>query len=233
MARRQATERRNDNRPWADNESDDGLPMGLNLGIGAVMRRIRKQHRWTLRETAAALDMDPSNLSRVERGIQNATEDIISAFAAYAGMVPSKLVALTENGRGTELGAINARRVPLIAWEDIAGYIAGDAQVKPKLFVETPVGGLSANIMAVAVESDAMEPRIPAGAVVIIDRDAPSRAGDIIVAAAGPGSPPLLRQLVIESGQRFLKPFNDHYPITISGKDMEIIGVARKLIMDI
>ena len=35
-----------------------------------------------------------------------------------------------------------------------------------------------------------------------------------------------VRQLVVEGGQRFLKPLNPTYPITLCGDDCELLGVA-------
>ncbi len=80
------------------------------------------------------------------------------------------------------------------------------------------------------VEGDAMTApsglSISAGMSVLVDTGVEAQVGRLVIARV-PGNPlGILRQLVVEGGQRFLKPLNPTYPITLCGDDCELLGVA-------
>lgn len=80
------------------------------------------------------------------------------------------------------------------------------------------------------VEGDAMTApsglSISAGMSVLVDTGVEAQVGRLVIARV-PGNPlGILRQLVVEGGQRFLKPLNPTYPIALCGDDCELLGVA-------
>lgn len=79
------------------------------------------------------------------------------------------------------------------------------------------------------MEADAMEPRIPKGAVLLIDGQVEPKSGDIVDAGSefgAPGRPAIVRELVIKGEQRYLRALNDGYPSVILEHDLKVFGVV-------
>lgn len=62
--------------------------------IGQLVRRLRKEQGLPLRKIAARLDLDPSTLSKIERGDRFPTKDLISKIAQAFGMDERELLIL-------------------------------------------------------------------------------------------------------------------------------------------
>ncbi|HEX7039508.1 MAG TPA: helix-turn-helix transcriptional regulator [Trueperaceae bacterium] len=67
-------------------------------GIGWAIRKVRKSQERTLEDVAAAAGTDPSNLSRVERGMQDPPERQLRAIATALNVSVSSLWTLAERG---------------------------------------------------------------------------------------------------------------------------------------
>lgn len=66
------------------------------MEIGKVIRQIRKARGMTLEEVAGKIDADTGNLSRVERGLQNHTPEMIDKLAKVFGVKVSEMYAISE-----------------------------------------------------------------------------------------------------------------------------------------
>ena len=55
--------------------------MHIKETFGEVLRRLREEKKLPLRKVAAMLDIDPSTLSKIERGDRNATKEHIAVLA--------------------------------------------------------------------------------------------------------------------------------------------------------
>lgn len=66
------------------------------MEIGEVIRQIRKSRGLTLEEVAGKIDADTGNLSRVERGLQNHTPEMIDKLAKVFGVKVSAMYAISE-----------------------------------------------------------------------------------------------------------------------------------------
>lgn len=67
-------------------------------GAGWAIRKLRIAQRRTLEDLAGAIGTDAGNLSRVERGAQDAPEGALMLIAAELGVRVSDLYALAEGG---------------------------------------------------------------------------------------------------------------------------------------
>lgn len=67
---------------------------GMNIGI--VIRRIRQEKKLTLEELAFQIGTDATNLSRIERGMQNATPDLLEKIARALELPISSLYLMVE-----------------------------------------------------------------------------------------------------------------------------------------
>lgn len=78
-----------------------------------------------------------------------------------------------------------------------------------------------------------MEPKIPDGAIVIIDPAAPYAHGKIVLAKRTQDQEATLKQLWYDGAVPKLRPLNSRYPILEMPEDTRILGVAVKLELDL
>ena len=67
-----------------------------HMNIGKVIRALRNEREKSLEEVALDIGTDASNLSRIERGLQQPTEDALRAIAAALKTSVAELYALSE-----------------------------------------------------------------------------------------------------------------------------------------
>jgi transcriptional regulator with XRE-family HTH domain len=67
--------------------------MNPKQSFGETIRALRKQHNEPLRVVAAAVEMDSTLLSKIERGERFPTEAQIAKFAKYFGIRQDELLA--------------------------------------------------------------------------------------------------------------------------------------------
>ncbi|MEN6540867.1 MAG: XRE family transcriptional regulator [Mizugakiibacter sp.] len=126
-------------------------------------------------------------------------------------------------------------RIPLIPLSEICALLEGDTKIRILSSTEWRKTTAKVGMMTCAVifNSDSMEPTIPRNAVVIIEPEEEPTNGRIVVACTQGYPDAIIRRLVIEGGQRYLKPDNDRYPILLADENTRIIGVAVKVELDI
>jgi SOS-response transcriptional repressor LexA len=73
---------------------------------------------------------------------------------------------------------------------------------------------------------------IPEGSVIIVDPNVPAEHGKVVVARLEESNEATLKQLVIDGGVKYLKPFNSSYPTMPINGNCTIIGVVKQLIQD-
>lgn len=111
--------------------------------------------------------------------------------------------------------------VPAGDWKEaIDNYHPGHGE--KMVAVTVPV---QRHTFALRVTGDSMEPEFVEGELIIIEPDMQPEHRDYVVAKNGGDA--TLKQLWRESGDWYLKPLNDRYPIKPLGES-EIIGVVRE-----
>lgn len=79
-------------------------PKPTRRGLGWAIRRVRQGQKRTLEDVAMAVGSDAGNISRIERGTQNAPEDLLQAIAAVLGLSMSDLWQIAEMGQAGVMG---------------------------------------------------------------------------------------------------------------------------------
>jgi len=163
------------------------------------------------------------------------------AVAQATGVRPEWLetgrgpMRLGEEGANVIDGPPLRARVPLISWTTAGmwadvedphppgngdDWIATTARVGPHAF-------------ALRMQGDSTEPKVPDGAIVIIDPDRGYNHGSIVLAKRTGDQTATLKQLWYDRGDPKLRPLNDRYPILDMPPDTRLIGVAVKLELDL
>ena len=71
------------------------------MHIGQVIREIREARRATLEEVAFAANTNASNLSRIERGVQGYSAEMLERIAQGLGVTVAELHLRAESSKGT------------------------------------------------------------------------------------------------------------------------------------
>lgn len=202
-----------------------------NMSVGSTIRRIRKSKNMTILELANQIGSDVGNISRLERGVQGYSQDILEKIAHSLDVKISDLFASESN---TEELAIKGR-VPLISWV-AAGkwcnvsnpYEAGDAED----WIICPVKH-STKTYALKIKGDSMhnpsgKPSFDDGDIIFVD---PARNFDhrsYVIVRLDDENQATFKRLLIDGDRRMLEALNPAWPNRIFeiNEDATICGVV-------
>lgn len=133
----------------------------------------------------------------------------------------------TPDGRWTPTGRFFERphaEVPVPAGLPLATADSGDARSIDAWLVRHP-----SRTVLVPVTGDSMiEAGIHPGDVAVVERDAPARPGDRIIAIID--NEFTLKTLAVDHGEAVLQPANPAYPVLRPGDRLQVFGVVVGLI---
>ncbi len=127
------------------------------------------------------------------------------------------------------------RQVPEISWvqagawcEIMDEFYPGDGnQLVP---VTRSVGP---HTFALRVKGDSMEPRFPEGSLIVVDPERPADPGSFVVARLEESKEATFKQLVHDSGRKYLRPLNTQYPMIEINGEATVVGVVVQAIQEI
>lgn len=186
----------------------------------------------TLEELALRVDGDTGGLSRLERGKQGYSDEMLRKIAHALGCSIADLFAGAEGAANVVPAPLGTRRIPLISYvqaghmtEAVDTYAVGGAED----WLLTDLD-LSANAFALRIKGDSMMPEFREGDAVIIDPAIVPMPGDYVVAKNGENEATFKKYRprgVNEQGQQVfeLVPLNEDYPSMRSDlSHIQIIG---------
>lgn len=139
-----------------------------------------------------------------------------------------------------ELGPDLRGKAPLLSWVQAGKWREIDLESlrqESEVTFYQHTANVSDDSFALRVKGDSMTSvhggkSIPEGSVIIVDPNIAAEHGKVVVARLDDCDEATLKQLVIDGGSKFLKPFNSSYPtISING-NCTIIGVVKQVIQD-
>lgn len=148
-------------------------------------------------------------------------------------------VGTPEGSVELELGPDLRGKAPLISWVQAGKWkeidMADLCQTETVFYQHT--ANVSDEAFALRVKGDSMTSfnggkSIPEGSVIIVDPNVPAEHGKVVVARLEESNEATLKQLVIDGGAKYLKPFNNSYPTMPINGNCTIIGVVKQLIQD-
>ena len=125
-------------------------------------------------------------------------------------------------------------RVPLISWVQAGAWseVIDNLQPGEGERIETTYRA-SANAYALRVRGDSMEPKFPAGAILIVEPNENPEPGKYVIVRQNGDTEATFKQLVQDGGTLYLKPLNDRYPIMMLRPDAVFCGVVKRMEMDV
>lgn len=123
-------------------------------------------------------------------------------------------------------------QVPLITMVQVGvgGWLESINSFQPeddKKMMETEAK-VGPNAYALRVEGDSMAPEFPEGTTIIVDPDIKPKHGDYVIIRLDSKEHVTFKQLIIDSGRKYLKPFNERYPLIEVSKTDTFCGVIKE-----
>ena len=152
--------------------------------VGDKIRATRKLRGMTLEDLALAVGSDTGNLSRIERGKQGFSEELLRSLAIALKVAPA---AFFEENMNVEPSVLGLRSVPLLdhvqagIWTSVQDR---KTDAEPSEFILTDLL-LGPQAFAMRIRGDSMLPQFKEGDKVIIDPDVAPHPGDFVVAVNG------------------------------------------------
>jgi phage repressor protein C with HTH and peptisase S24 domain len=159
------------------------------MSIGAAIRLIRKRNALTLQELSARAGTDTGNLSRIERGLQGVSGDLLDKLAQALGVRPSDIYLEAEGILpSAEVAADKYVMIPRLSLQ----VAAGNGKEPEHVEVQNTLAfrrewlrskGLEQDHLEVyEATGDSMAPYIVNGDVLLVDVSAtPPKSGEVWV----------------------------------------------------
>lgn len=207
--------------------------------VGQNIRRLRKEHGWTLEELSAAMGtgIDTGSLSRLERGEQGYSTITLEMASRALGVRPATLMEEPEASYDVPRylpAERGIQRVPVVGIAQLGDdgywheqeYPVGHGDGFVRYFSEDP------NCYALRLKGDSMRPRIKPGEFVIVEPNTVPAAGDEVLVKVRDGRRMVKILQSRRGGQIELYSVNDaHRPLTLDEEDVEAVhyvaGIAR------
>lgn len=135
--------------------------------------------------------------------------------------------------------AMPVHQIPLISWVQAGSWSTVVDNFRPgegmKMLWTTKKTGPHA--FALRVRGDSMEnpngrPTYPQGSIIVVDPGKQAENGNAVVVKLENSDEATFKQLIIEGGEKMLKPLNPRYPIMRLNDDAVICGVVVQTVMD-
>ena len=196
------------------------------MDIGKIIRDARKAKGWTLDELSHQVETDAGNLSRLERGKQFASKELLGRLMTVLGIELSKI---QDAGMSNVQMALQPSRAPkeypLISWviagewaESSDNFHPGDADL---WIASTENAG--PNGFWLDVKGDSMtcagNPSFPEGSRILVQPEADLVSGKYYVVKLLDSGESTFKQYIEDAGLKYLRPLNPNYrTIQINGE---------------
>ncbi|WP_247842569.1 XRE family transcriptional regulator [Pseudomonas sp. MWU12-3103b] len=196
------------------------------MDIGQIIRTARKAKGWTLDELAHQVETDAGNLSRLERGKQFASKELLGRIMKVLGI---ELSQAQDAGMSNVQMALQPSRepkeYPLVSWviagewaESCDNFHPGDAD---EWIASTENAGEHGFWLTVRGDSMtcAGNPSFPEGSRILVMPEAELISGKYYVVKMMDSGESTFKQYIEDAGLKYLRPLNPGYrTIQINGE---------------
>lgn len=157
------------------------------MSVGNNIRKLRQARGWTILELANRVESDVGNLSRLERGKQGYSDDMLRKVAFALGCPVGDLFAGEAALKNVQLVPLGSRRIPVIGHDQVSQMqmnVGASGSVDSDEWLLTD-RELSPHAFALSISGDSMTPEFKEGDRVIIDPSITPQPGDFVVAKHG------------------------------------------------
>lgn len=126
-------------------------------------------------------------------------------------------------------------QVPLVNWVAAGHWQETVESVSPadcEAWIDT-TKRVGRTAFALRVKGDSMEPKVPDGAVIVVDPERQPANGSLVVVRLDDDAEATFKKLLIEGGRRYLAPINPRYPVIEIKGPATVCGVVRQVLIDL
>lgn len=201
------------------------------MDIGKIIRDARKAKGWTLDELSHQVETDSGNLSRLERGKQFASKELLGRIMAVLGI---ELAQTEDAGMSNVQLALQPSRepkeYPLISWviagewaESCDNFHPGDADTWISSTENAGAHGFWLDVKGDSMTCNG-NPSFPEGSRILVQPEADLVSGKYYVVKLLDSGESTFKQYVEDAGLKYLRPLNPSYrTIQING-NCQFIG---------
>lgn len=201
------------------------------MDIGKIIRDARKAKGWTLDELSHQVETDSGNLSRLERGKQFASKELLGRIMAVLGI---ELAQTEDAGMSNVQLALQPSRepkeYPLISWviagewaESCDNFHPGDADTWISSTENAGTHGFWLDVKGDSMTCNG-NPSFPEGSRILVQPEADLISGKYYVVKLLDSGESTFKQYVEDAGLKYLRPLNPSYrTIQING-NCQFIG---------
>lgn len=160
------------------------------MSLGENIRQRRKALGWTILELANRIGSDVGNVSRLERGKQGYSDEILGKIAAALGCPVAELFQAAPGSSNVEPAVVGSRRIPVLSYvqagaltESVVPYTNPDDWLVTDLDLSRAAFAL--RIKGLSMYSPSSEESFNEGDLVVIDPSVEPLPGDFVVAKNG------------------------------------------------
>ncbi|ETD45788.1 TPA: helix-turn-helix domain-containing protein [Pseudomonas aeruginosa] len=203
------------------------------MDIGSIIRKARKARGLTLEALAHQVDSDTGNLSRIERGKQGASQELLAKILSILDL---SLTGLAEEPAGNVAPAEQPGRLyryPVVSWVAAGAWREAIEPAGFDTFELSDYKGKGRSFW-LEVKGDSMTApageSIPEGMLILVDTGLEPKPGDLVVAKLADSNEATFKQFVSDAGQKYLKPLNPAYRMLSIDDNCEMVGVVTRAI---
>lgn len=192
------------------------------LKVSDILRRLLFEKNMKVVELARATSVPQQTLQRIATGGCSRQPQMSSLVpvAEYFSISVDQLIGKEpipwlNLAQRKDLQEMGVRRVPLLEWSEVMDWvnISGNAAKReafhkpdaPRLLTETLV---SEEAFALIIKDASMEPVFSSGCQAIFDPNKQIRDRSYIIVKLVQKEEPIFRQLILDAGDRFIKPLS-------------------------
>lgn len=216
--------------------------MSTKKQVGLRLKRIRESKGYSQRELASLCGWGASRVGNYESGARSISLDDAETLAKHLGVNAQHILfeaPICEDLHVSNIvPVVGANTEYLSEFPVISSVVAGmwAEAIEPYQVEEIDTylpttERVSKRSFWLEVKGDSMTSAsgisFPSGTMILVDPELEPESGKLVVAKLLDVNEATFKQLIIDAGQKFLKPLNPAYPIMQINGNCKIIGVVK------
>lgn len=188
------------------------------MSLGNRVKRLMDQFGWSEGELARRAGLHQPTLHRIISGASRdpRAANVDKIAKALNTTADHLRLGVTHIDSNVTIGPDIRGRFPLISWVAAGNWSdITELPLEDSILYPCPVS-CSERTFVLKVQGVSMEPVFRDGDLIFIDPAADARHGSYVVARLEDDNEATFKQLIIETGQKYLKPVNPNWPEQIT-----------------
>jgi SOS-response transcriptional repressor LexA len=202
--------------------------MAMSEKLTKNLNFLMTEARLSAEELSRRIGLPPSTIKKIRNSVNlNPTLSTLSPLAAYFSLTLSQLVGDEPFPKGLFNGSPPIKhdlsiQIPLISWRESITWPEGLHETHSTIATEHED---SKTAYALMVEEEDWE-NVTKGTILIVDPELQAEHRDFVIVHKAGQEIPSLKTLLINEGERYLKPVTSGYSIVALTLEYRILGVV-------